>query len=224
MKRLAPLLVGLVILGAIAGSVLGVLLTRREPSQSGASPAPSSPAATPGSPVQPSLEPGGGAEDDPNESGEAAHETPPAATPPRAVPAVTSPAPGVDPYADPRQVAFNFINAWATFDWRDQPSPLAGQLARAKPWVTPDFFQFLSEIREPPYLTSEQIRTQTTTTVTEIDNCSPVPPSSETLQTFWCLFIEMTHSTENEPTGRGPYWELSLVKREGRWLVDRQSI
>jgi hypothetical protein len=123
--------------------------------------------------------------------------------------------------ADAEQVARNFILGWASFVWSDQPSPLAGQLARVKAWTTEDYYQALSEAREPAFLTSQQIARKETRTVTEITSCDlSTTRRSENLHVYRCTFIITTQSEASTPAAVGPIWDITLLNRGRGWFVD----
>ncbi len=208
-------LVVVVVASLVLGTVIALTITREQ------LPEPAQPSAAGGEPIdQPtetsgSIEPSPGVTSTSGPSGRPIQPvSPPLAPPPPA-------AADLNPNADPDQVVRNFLVGFNEFNWNDQPTPLASQLERARPWVTSDYFSALSEIREPLFLTSQRIAQRETQRVSEIVDCELGSQSkTQTYRKYRCTFILQTQSDTKPVSGIGPIWDIALVKRGDKWLVD----
>jgi len=137
-----------------------------------------------------------------------------------AIPEHSHPPPAVQPgYSDAEQVARRFLEGYASFDWRD-PEPMQAVRQRTRPWATPELNSFLDGGSSAAHLTEQRVQAREVATV-EIVSMDPVSPKGPELVTF--VSLGLNHKAVDGPTPepRAQFFELTVVLRGDRWLVDR---
>jgi hypothetical protein len=138
---------------------------------------------------------------------------------PTSVVEIPSPSPAPGYYSAAEQVARNFLQAYTSFDWRD-PQPSLAVRERTRPWATDSLNRFLDTGSSAAHLTEQRVLSQEVATL-EIVSMDPVSPRGEDLVTFTSLGLNHKQVNGPTPEPRAQFYELTVVRQGGRWLVDR---
>lgn len=124
---------------------------------------------------------------------------------------------------DPATVTRNFISAYLSWRFDDQPSPTAAARARARAWDSAGFDARLGQASGGGASTAERIAAREIATV-EIASLDEIEPAGPTTRTYLSLVIVTVAAQDEEPQRRTYYLELSLIQQDGGWYVDDVQI
>lgn len=115
--------------------------------------------------------------------------------------------------------AREFLKAYGSFDWRD-PEPQQAVRQRTRPFATDELNRFLDGGSSGAYRLQQRIDQQEIATV-EIVAIDAISPSSTDLITYLALIRSHTHLGGDPVQLSESFYELTVARRGGKWLVDR---
>lgn len=147
--------------------------------------------------------------------------TAPAATVTSTPATLIAPSPSLAPLPenrDPEVVARSFIDAYLSWSWSDQPSPMAAMRERVRPWVTDRFDAGLAQSSSAAAATAARVAEHEVDvpTIASIDQITPAGAD-----TMYLALVTVDITKDGAPPSkRSVYVQAKLLNTDGNWYVD----
>lgn len=134
---------------------------------------------------------------------------------------LVAPSPSVVPRPEnrsPEAVARSFITAYLSWNWSDQPSPMAAVRQRLRPWVTDRFDAGLAQSSSAAAATAARVAAHEVD-VPKIASLDQITPAGADTTYLSLVTVDITMDG-SPPSKRSVYVQAKLLNIGGNWYVD----